>query len=61
LEYSGITTNGKKVMGIARLKKNTSNKISPDPYFTWTVPLDQTLEDAATIPLSYSMVNNFQM
>lgn len=55
LEYSGITTDGKKVMGIAPFKKNTSNKISPDPYLTWTVPSDQTLEDAATIPLSYSM------
>lgn len=54
-------TDGKKVMGIAPFKKNASNKISPDPHLTWTVPSDQTLEDAATIPLSYSMVNNFQM
>uniref|UniRef100_A0A2S2P8N0 Fatty acid synthase n=1 Tax=Schizaphis graminum TaxID=13262 RepID=A0A2S2P8N0_SCHGA len=54
-EYSGITANGKKVMGIAPIGKNSFNKISPDPYLTWTIPSDQALEDAATIPLSYSM------
>jgi len=43
-------------MGIAPIGKNTFNKISPDPYLTWTIPSDQALEDAATIPLSYSMV-----
>jgi len=57
LEYSGIAADGKKVMGIAPFGNNTSNKISPDPHLTWIIPSDQTLEDAATIPMSYSMVN----
>jgi len=56
LEYSGITADGKNVMGIAPYGKNSSNKISPDPHLTWIVPSNWTLEDAATIPLSYSMV-----
>jgi len=43
-------------MGIAPFEKNTANKIVPDPYLSWTVPSDWSLEDAATVPLSYSMV-----
>jgi len=58
LDYSGITADGKKVMGIAPFEKMvSSNQISPDPYLKWIIPSDQTLEDAATIPMSYSMVN----
>jgi len=57
LEYSGITVDDKKIMGIAPFRKNTSNQISPDPHLTWIIPSNQTLEDAATIPISYSMVN----
>lgn len=44
-------------MGIAPFIKNTSNQISPDPHLTWIIPSEQTLEDAATIPMSFSMVN----
>jgi len=60
LEYSGVTPDGKKVMGIAPFGKNTSDQISPDPYLTWIIPSDQTFEDAATIPISYSMVNIYK-
>jgi len=56
LEYSGVTSDGKKVMGIAPFEKNTANKIVPDPYLSWMIPSDWSLEDAATVPLSYSMV-----
>lgn len=55
LEYSGKTIDGKKVMGIAPFGKNASDQISPDPHLAWIIPSDLTFEDAATIPMSYSM------
>lgn len=51
-----MTADGKMVMGIAPFEKNTSKKISPDPYLSWIIPSNWSLEDAATVPLSYSMV-----
>lgn len=43
-------------MGIAPFKQNSSDKISPDPYLSWIIPSDWSLEDAATVPLSYALV-----
>lgn len=55
-----MTTDGKMVMGIAPFEKNTSRKISPDPCLSWVIPSDWSLEDAATVPLSYSMVHIYE-
>lgn len=43
-------------MGLAPFGMNTLTKISPDPHLSWITPLDWSLEDAATVPLSYSLV-----
>lgn len=43
-------------MGIAPFGKNASKQIYPDPYLSWVIPSDWSLEDAATVPLSYSLV-----
>lgn len=51
-----MTANNEMVMGIAPFDKNTSKKILPDPYLSWIIPSNWSLEDAATVPLSYSMV-----
>ncbi|VVC29213.1 Acyl transferase/acyl hydrolase/lysophospholipase,Ketoacyl-synthetase, C- [Cinara cedri] len=55
LEYSGLTADGKMIMGIVPFEKNTSKKISPDPYLMWVIPPDWSLEDAATVPLPYAL------
>lgn len=43
-------------MGIAPFVENTRKKITPDPYLSWIVPSDWSLEDAATIPIPYALV-----
>ena len=53
LEYSGINSKGTRVMGIA---KNTLSRYTyPDSEFTWSVPDSWTLEDAATVPVAYTV------
>ncbi|KAJ8680791.1 hypothetical protein QAD02_016578 [Eretmocerus hayati] len=51
LEYSGVDSRGQKVMGIA--ESSLSNSVVPDSDWIWSVPSSWTLEDAATVPLSY--------
>lgn len=43
-------------MGIAPFENSTLKQISPDPYLSWIIPSDWSLEDAATVPLTYSLV-----
>ncbi|XP_043463802.1 fatty acid synthase-like [Leptopilina heterotoma] len=52
-EYSGIDSQGNRLMGIVR---NTalSNYITPDNDFTWKIPDNWSMEDAATVPLAYA-------
>lgn len=50
-----MTVDGKSVMGIAPFRSDTLT-ISPDPHLSWVMPLDWSLEDAATVPFSYSLV-----
>ncbi|KAJ8680788.1 hypothetical protein QAD02_016575 [Eretmocerus hayati] len=52
LEFSGVDSRGKKVMGITR-GSSLSNNVQIDPDWTWPVPDSWTLEDAATVPFSY--------
>lgn len=48
-------------MGIAPFENNTLKEILPDPYLSWIIPSDWSLEDAATVPLSYSLVFIFKL
>ncbi|XP_052871592.1 fatty acid synthase-like, partial [Anopheles cruzii] len=48
-EYSGVTTTGKRVMGIIPAG-SMATLIEADPLFTLEVPEEITLEQAATIP-----------
>lgn len=52
VEYSGVTQSGDRVMGLVEYQP-ANDLITPDSVFTWNVPCSWTLEDAATVPLSY--------
>lgn len=56
LEYSGIDPKGTRVMGISA-SGTLSNFTSPDVDYTWTIPENWSLEDAATVPLAYTIAN----
>lgn len=55
IDYSGVTNNGQRVMGLARID-NESYKLIPDPILSWAVPENWSLEDAATVPHAYVSV-----
>ncbi|KAJ8680787.1 hypothetical protein QAD02_016574 [Eretmocerus hayati] len=52
LEFSGIDSHGKKIMGLTK-GGSLSNFVEPDTDWIWPVPNSWSLEDAATVPLSY--------
>lgn len=52
IDYSGVTTNGQRVMGFATWNRETS-KLNADSILQWEVPEKMTIEDAATIPNAY--------
>ncbi|XP_060524806.1 fatty acid synthase-like [Cylas formicarius] len=52
LDYSGTSSSGQRVMGLAHLDRDTCS-IIPDSIFTFDVPENWTLEDGATIPYAY--------
>ena len=54
LEYSGIDPKGNRVMGISS-SGTLSNFTSTDTDYTWSIPENWTLEDAATVPLTYTV------
>ncbi|XP_058064687.1 fatty acid synthase-like, partial [Anopheles bellator] len=54
-EYSGVTTTGKRVMGIIPAG-SMATLIEADSLFTLEVPEEITLEQAATIPTVYATV-----
>jgi len=54
LEYLGHIDN-KTTMGISPFT-DMSSEIIYDPLLSWTVPLTWSLEEAATVPLSYAIV-----
>lgn len=56
IEYSGLASDGSLVMGIAPFIPTVSD-ITADPILSWAVPKNMSLEEAATIPVPYSMVN----
>uniref|UniRef100_A0A182TXQ0 Enoyl reductase (ER) domain-containing protein n=1 Tax=Anopheles melas TaxID=34690 RepID=A0A182TXQ0_9DIPT len=54
-EYSGVTTTGKRVMGIIGAG-SMATIVESDPIFTLDVPDNISLEQAATIPTVYTTV-----
>lgn len=54
LEFSGRDANGCRVMGLTRgLSRGLATTVLPDTGFLWKVPDKWTLEQAATIPITY--------
>jgi hypothetical protein len=55
LEFSGISTDGQQVMGVARMSQRYPTK---EKHLTWNVPNSWNLKQAATVPLAYSTVSS---
>jgi len=55
LEFSGSSTDGHRVMGVACLSGHYPTQLQ---HLTWNVPHSWNLKQAATVPLAYSMVSN---
>lgn len=55
MEFSGITSDGKRVMGYIK-SGALSTKIEANPHFLFECPPDWTLEQAVTVPIVYSTV-----
>ena len=56
-EFSGLNSKGTRLMGISE-KGALSSSIIADPIYTWLIPESWSLEDAATVPLSYAVAYN---
>jgi len=56
-EYSGRTESGERRMGMVS-SRALSNIIEYDPYLSWKVPDNWSLEDAATVPVVYGTVRD---
>ncbi|XP_070149856.1 fatty acid synthase [Polyergus mexicanus] len=54
LEYAGIDTTGRRVMGLCE-NRGMSNILIPDRELSWYVPDNWSLEDAATVPCVYTL------
>ncbi|XP_072160122.1 fatty acid synthase isoform X1 [Bemisia tabaci] len=57
MDYSGVTTSGQRVMGLASRKDKVEAKVELDPIFRWELPPGISLEVAATLPYAYLMGN----
>lgn len=55
LEYSGITKDNKRTMGIAK-SDALATHAEQDDVFVWDCPESWTLEEAATVPVCYGTV-----
>lgn len=53
-EFSG-TSCGKRIMGLIEFGA-ISLQVQTDPEYTWEIPDEWNLEDAATVPLIHTMV-----
>ncbi|XP_050425474.1 fatty acid synthase [Adelges cooleyi] len=54
-EYAGWTERGERNMGMIQCRA-LSTLICNDPYISWKIPDDWTLEEAATVPVVYGTV-----
>ncbi|XP_072160817.1 fatty acid synthase-like [Bemisia tabaci] len=57
LDYSGTTSSGGHVMGIAHKNEGFEGKILLDPVFQWTLPDSFPLAEAASLPSAYLMAH----
>ncbi|XP_050542024.1 fatty acid synthase-like isoform X2 [Daktulosphaira vitifoliae] len=55
LDYTGFTKNEKSVMGILSYNQK-ENEVIYEKELAWPVPKEWTLEDAVTVPMTYSTV-----
>lgn len=55
LEFSGVTSDGRRVMGMLS-SGSLATHVQADPPLTWEIPAHWTLEEAATVPVVYSTV-----
>jgi len=55
VEFSGVNSNGQKVMGIVK-SGALSSTINKKNALLWKVPQSWTLKQAATVPYSFFMV-----
>ncbi|CAF3544138.1 unnamed protein product [Rotaria sordida] len=53
LEFSGLDSSGQRIMGLLSAK-GLATKVAIDKRYSWYVPDNWTLEQAATIPVVYS-------
>ncbi|PSN47327.1 hypothetical protein C0J52_04406 [Blattella germanica] len=54
LDFSGYSKSGQKVMGMAAWH-HEDKRLYSDKQLTWTVPESWNLQDAATVPVAYTM------
>ncbi|CAG9854644.1 unnamed protein product [Phyllotreta striolata] len=52
-EYSGVTTKGKRIMGMVA-NEAMALQTHVDEYFTWELPKNWSLKEAATVPCVYA-------
>lgn len=56
-QYSGVDNEGRNVIGLS--KYNTKSKgMEIDDILKWYISSEFALQEAATFPLAYTMVNN---
>ncbi|CAF5103599.1 unnamed protein product, partial [Rotaria sp. Silwood1] len=53
LEFSGLDSSGQRIMGLLSAK-GLATKVAIDKRYSWHVPDNWTLEQAATIPVVYA-------
>ncbi|XP_039289774.1 fatty acid synthase isoform X4 [Nilaparvata lugens] len=54
LDYSGANSKGERVMGLSPHQSGMT-KLQPDPILKWNIPASWSFEEAATVPLAYTM------
>lgn len=57
-QYSGVENNGKNVMGILKFKPK-NKRFEIDNILKWNINSEWTFQEAAKLPLAYSMVNTY--
>lgn len=56
LDYSGFASNGKSIMGVLSYNQN-ENEVTYQKELSWPIPKEWTLQEAATVPVTYSAVS----
>lgn len=56
IDYSGIDSDGKRIMGLARIDEGSS-EIKLDPIFQWELPEKWSLIEGATVPHAFLSVS----